>query len=723
MLRFKKLYNQYKDSIDDTVKIWSEPKTNLHPYDKMVVPLFEKNENIHEIQQKLKNKSDDSLEFIVDSSNIILEAENATEIMINRGFEVGNYRKIGAKVADAGNMLDDLIENRLNELEDEFVEIYKPIKKLKEKNNLENLNKSREKLDNITGEYFKLNQIFNDRGLNNNAVGILVGYKGNRDESVHLAEKIEGIENDYKGLPNLRNEVDPLKQMKKDTSPGNAIGFGKGELYKKCRNVEYYEGMIELKKLHNEVKDALYNPEKYENSRQSIKNVISSIRKENFESRGINDLIQYDLNRFDSDMIYCEDEIKKYKRVAESANEKIEEVKEKKLQELIVNYERLKKRSVEIVDENVKLREEHDKFVSGYKSENEDMRLANNSLKEQERKYNAEMKTLTKDLSNLMNEVDCLKEEKKQREVKEQLETNKKYLTENEAERWNSKYDISDSVVYHAKDGEKWDVRGFITPNNIYVKDIVRKNNLDKGSLDDIAYNCMNWVQDNFTYVSDGSREDWLFPNKSAQKLEGDCEDGSNLMLSMMRAAGMPAYKIKNACGWVATEDGKGGHSYPIYLREKDEKWVELDWSYLPSKTEIDDRIPVKNRPEYKGLWFTFNDEHSWGPSGYEVSNTRKKKEDFFSLPLYMMTIGIPHNSNYLDIMDLLSGQGSEKSWENRFNNFLGIVQNFKPQKQEDFEYLERVSAGIKGTVDKPTRFINSEIARNTYEQLNKLIA
>lgn len=102
-----------------------------------------------------------------------------------------------------------------------------------------------------------------------------------------------------------------------------------------------------------------------------------------------------------------------------------------------------------------------------------------------------------------------------------------------------------------------------------------------------------------------------------------NCEDMSILVASLMRNAGVPAYRIKVAAGWVVAGKNAplGGHAYPIFLR-KDEEWVTLDPCYYPNDLPVSQRVPVKNDPNYKDVWFTFNDEYSWANKPVTVIKT-----------------------------------------------------------------------------------------------------
>ncbi len=222
---------------------------------------------------------------------------------------------------------------------------------------------------------------------------------------------------------------------------------------------------------------------------------------------------------------------------------------------------------------------------------------------------------------------DCLKDEffegalylkELERRVDHSLK-NKKTMGDDGPDYLNDKYLLRDKVIYIAREGMRYDVRHFIYADDAMLQEVVESEFLEGDTYDETAYNCMCWVQDNISYSHDPQftqkKEEWLFPTETLQTGQGDCEDGANLVISLMRNAGIPAYKVRNACGLVEARsrpDGVGGHSWPIYLRETDDEWVILDWCYRASKKPIEDRLPAHERSDYIEMEFTFNDRHSW---------------------------------------------------------------------------------------------------------------
>lgn len=198
------------------------------------------------------------------------------------------------------------------------------------------------------------------------------------------------------------------------------------------------------------------------------------------------------------------------------------------------------------------------------------------------------------------------------------------------AKTWNKQWTRS-PVVYNARssiDKKKRievDVRNFIWNKSSVLETIVNSITSPNDALQVKVWKIMRWVQNNITYIGDekssGSKEFWQFPAETIALRTGDCEDMSILMVSLIRVAGCPAYRIKVAAGLVKTGKNAetGGHAYPVYLRE-DDTWVVLDPCYYPTRTSIAKRPEHKNMSKYKDIWFTFNDEYTWAQKSFNLS-------------------------------------------------------------------------------------------------------
>lgn len=199
-------------------------------------------------------------------------------------------------------------------------------------------------------------------------------------------------------------------------------------------------------------------------------------------------------------------------------------------------------------------------------------------------------------------------------------------------EYWNNKWKKSDIVYKAREDKINFDVRNFITYPDVILQRLLKKEKLIGETNDETAYKIMDWVQENIKYVKDskqfGFNEHWDFPAEVLYRRKADCEGMTNLIVSLCENANIPSFKIKNCCGNVKYKSGgnAGGHSYPIYLRDPDDKWVDLDPCFYATKKKIRDRIPVNKNKVYGKIWFTFNSRNSWSPKNLELSEKRKSK-------------------------------------------------------------------------------------------------
>jgi hypothetical protein len=68
-----------------------------------------------------------------------------------------------------------------------------------------------------------------------------------------------------------------------------------------------------------------------------------------------------------------------------------------------------------------------------------------------------------------------------------------------------------------------------------------------------------------------------------------------------------------------------GGHAYVAYTRNRPLDVVALDWCYLPDDTvPIENKVPLSDNDNYKEMWFSFNNENSWGKNSIIVEGKGK---------------------------------------------------------------------------------------------------
>jgi len=184
------------------------------------------------------------------------------------------------------------------------------------------------------------------------------------------------------------------------------------------------------------------------------------------------------------------------------------------------------------------------------------------------------------------------------------------------------------------------DVRNFISVNDAILDKVINKYQLNKGNYNEIAHSCQRFVVNflDYKYDKDSSNcpEFWQFPFETLQSEIGDCEDGAILMSSLMIQSGIPAWRVKVAAGEVKPEPTAptGGHAYCIYYADKSivkKDWVIMDWCfYEDSSLRPEDKPLARDggyNNTYKGIWFTFNNEHSWNQEAIRVANRISKRQ------------------------------------------------------------------------------------------------
>jgi hypothetical protein len=193
------------------------------------------------------------------------------------------------------------------------------------------------------------------------------------------------------------------------------------------------------------------------------------------------------------------------------------------------------------------------------------------------------------------------------------------------ADYWDNKWP-KNKVTYRARGRYSMDIRNLIL-NRSYILDTVvaakSKKNAQGNNYDEMAKALLNFVIDHMTYKSDDSVYDkpefWQHPEITLAMGIGDCEDGALLLASLMRVAGIPAYRVKLCAGWVKSSGGQEGHAYVIYLAD-DNKWYTLDWCYWPSDSINNyKRNPHEGNKNYKDIWWTANDENSWAQNSVQI--------------------------------------------------------------------------------------------------------
>jgi len=154
------------------------------------------------------------------------------------------------------------------------------------------------------------------------------------------------------------------------------------------------------------------------------------------------------------------------------------------------------------------------------------------------------------------------------------------------------------------------DVRNFLTVYDSEVKKATKEaigEDFKNVSDDEKALRCLKWVIKNIKYVPDikstKKKEFWFFPFETLYLNGGDCDDGCNLLHTMMLISGIPYWKIRT----VAGDTPFGGHAYIVYYYQDGNRWVALDWCYFQNEKKISEREDYKENQLYRDIWFSFN--------------------------------------------------------------------------------------------------------------------
>ncbi len=190
---------------------------------------------------------------------------------------------------------------------------------------------------------------------------------------------------------------------------------------------------------------------------------------------------------------------------------------------------------------------------------------------------------------------------------------------------YNQKYPFQNISYLRTERGINYqiDVRDFLM-SSFELPNII-------GTDDEKAYKSLIWVLNNLQYVTDPIQyhtpEYWAFPYETMKSKKGDCEDGAILLASIMLKNKIPSWKIRLSAGFVFNPftKQKEGHAYVTYYVEEKNKWVVLDWSFLPSRDQLKDRPAYKDMSNYGKIWFSFNNKFSWGKDE-DLRKTNAKK-------------------------------------------------------------------------------------------------
>ena len=579
-----------------------------------------------------------------------------------------------------------------------------------------------------------------------------------REEITQDLAKIER----YMGDKNIRQmreavKISHHKYAEEDSLRNLAEEYS--SLRKKAKEMmRTHDAEIAKKKIEEEERKfaQAFRKEEERNEYQKLANEATSqrIAEERHKQLGYkNKLLKDEIRR-------NEEEISKYQSTIDDFKSRIEDIHQRNEidSELTAREFALKARELEFYQREINEKEAR---VQELKSEKQEtisaLHLAigelSESLERKDEQLISERVSHKKEVEGIHTKVNTLFHKLKNKELDEKERKKEEY--------WNSRNHLTDEILYPARGPFLDDVRYYIQEDHPLIKFIVEDQNLKKETYNETAYACMMFTKKRMIYTSDEKiaslPEFWQKPSHMLQiaaakeasgedpRMEGDCEDGTNLMVSLMIAAGIPSYKVRNACGEVPG----GGHSWTTYLRENEDgtdEWVILDWTDMPNNKSIEERIPAKDRPEYQKIHFSFNNEHSWDHTQgnlekvinpevketiVEVYETPKRIEDSrenkkekrsyapkvslreFSLALHLNEIGLPSNTWYFRFRRILkSSLGNKDNWIQRFTRLSNYVSKLEPSpEQEDMEYIMGLRNGLEKAVK--TDYISRTIPEN----------
>ncbi|MBI2136572.1 transglutaminase domain-containing protein [Candidatus Woesearchaeota archaeon] len=140
------------------------------------------------------------------------------------------------------------------------------------------------------------------------------------------------------------------------------------------------------------------------------------------------------------------------------------------------------------------------------------------------------------------------------------------------------------------------------------------------GSNDEKIIQILRFVHKLLTYKTDN--EVWQLPeywqdfNETYRIRVGDCEDGSNMILTLARLSGISPARVFLRVGDVRDPSNSANilkHAWVVY-RSDDRQLFNIDWTYYFDDKSIDERYSARyQKSYYKTRDFDINDTNSLG--------------------------------------------------------------------------------------------------------------
>lgn len=170
--------------------------------------------------------------------------------------------------------------------------------------------------------------------------------------------------------------------------------------------------------------------------------------------------------------------------------------------------------------------------------------------------------------------------------------------------------------------------QAYVTPNDPAVQTVARGK-----SYEEIYKEAVSWVWVEDTILNN-VQEKWLSPNYfltqspilASNPVKGavasDCEEQAYTLVSVLRAAGMPAEQVRVTTGKVSINGSAGGHAWVEVFDQATNSWFQLDatsGSYYDSAGTMYHKssgLPYAFFKTYQypsmEIWTYFNDKYFW---------------------------------------------------------------------------------------------------------------
>jgi hypothetical protein len=218
--------------------------------------LSEKTQNLNNILESLYNFQ--LREFNDSNLNQISEEIRHAELDL---FELDSYTnpridEIRTNLAEYSLQLDLHLSNLVDDRSSKLERILSSMKS--SQNNLSVLNSLRKEANSIDDYISDINESINSREID--IPEIFTDYSNKREQIKGVNQEISLLNERYHSFFNSDNPKKELKSLLKATKTKDIF---KTKLYKKCKESGYYEGIILLSQMHNNINILLYNKTEY----------------------------------------------------------------------------------------------------------------------------------------------------------------------------------------------------------------------------------------------------------------------------------------------------------------------------------------------------------------------------------------------------------------------------------------------------------------------------